>query len=74
MIPVPEVDAPILEKVVEYCAYFYRAKQAPMPVLEEEVDEWERRFLDVEVKVLFVILEVCLERFVGGFCVRARSH
>jgi S-phase kinase-associated protein 1 len=62
-IPLPNVNAKILEKVIEYCKHHY---QNPTPASEEKKDEkrtddispWDRDFCQVDQATLFELILV----------------
>eukprot|EP00171_Calliarthron_tuberculosum_P015213 IDg15213t1 len=53
-IPMPEVDGPILKKVVEYCRYFHIQETSHMTA--DEADRWEKDFVTVEKAMLFAMI------------------
>lgn len=58
-IPMGEVDASILAKVVEYCKFHYQQEINQTSV--DEVDRWEKSFVQVDKSTLFqLILVRCL--------------
>ncbi|KAJ3364180.1 hypothetical protein AMAG_15409 [Allomyces macrogynus ATCC 38327] len=63
-IPLPNVTARVLKKVIEYCEHH---KNDPMPPAEEDelgderrrsddIDEWDADYIDVEQELLFEII------------------
>lgn len=61
-IPLQNVDARILAKVIEYMKYHYKLTETPQP--EDEVRRWDREFVRVDKSTLFHLV---LVRFIQGF-------
>lgn len=57
-IPMGEVDACILAKVVEFCKFHYQQQLNQTSV--EEVDRWEKAFVQVDKSTLFKLILVCI--------------
>lgn len=57
-IPMPEVDGPILKKVVDYCEYFHTQETSHMTA--DEADRWEKEFVSVDKAMLFAMIRVSL--------------
>lgn len=55
-IPMGEVDARILAKVVEYCKFHHH--QETNQTSTEEVDRWEKNFVQVDKSTLFQLILV----------------
>lgn len=55
-IPMGEVEAAILAKVVEYCKFHYQ--QELNQTSADEVDRWERAFVQVDKSTLFQLILV----------------
>ncbi|KAI0559118.1 S-phase kinase-associated protein 1-like protein [Gracilaria domingensis] len=53
-IPMGEVEAAILAKVVEYCRFHYQ--QELNQTSGDEVDRWERSFVQVDKSTLFQLI------------------
>lgn len=53
-IPVGEVEAPILKKVIDFCEYFRKHEVTNMTA--EECDKWELDFVDVDKPMLFALI------------------
>jgi S-phase kinase-associated protein 1 len=65
-IPIPNVNAAVLKKVIEYCTHH---KDDPETKTEEdadsrkkstEIDEWDQKFMQVDQEMLFEIILVSL--------------
>lgn len=56
-IPMGEVEASILAKVVEFCKF--RHQQELNQTSPDEVDRWEKAFVQVEKPTLFQLILVC---------------
>lgn len=54
-IPMGEVDARILAKVVEFCKYHHLGERST-----DEVERWEKDFVNVDKSTLFQLILVCL--------------
>lgn len=54
MIPVPQVEAPILDLVIAYCEYF--RKQSLEDMSADDADKWEKDFVDVPKAKLFALI------------------
>lgn len=61
-IPLQNVDARILAKVIEYMKYHYKLTETPQP--EDEVRRWDREFVRVDKSTLFHLV---LVRFLQVF-------
>lgn len=57
-IPMGEVDACILAKVVEFCKFHHQQEINQTP--PDEVDRWEKSFVQVDKSTLFELILVCL--------------
>ena len=68
-VPLDAVDARILEHVLAYCTYFHDVRG--IDVSEGDIDEWECRFVDMDVPTLFAVLNV---RDVDFACVCERAY
>jgi hypothetical protein len=55
-IPMGEVDARILAKVVEYCKFHHLGDRSA-----DEVDRWEKEFVSVDKSTLFQLILVSLD-------------
>ncbi|KAL6072988.1 E3 ubiquitin ligase complex SCF subunit [Balamuthia mandrillaris] len=58
-IPLPNVSAPVLEKVIDYCNYHYLhpvADRAEDDYSIDIADEWDAEFIEVEIGLLFDII------------------
>lgn len=53
VIPVTEVEAPILELVIQYCEHHQKLQTTEMR--KEEVEKWEKSFVDVDKPKLFAV-------------------
>mmetsp|Transcript_34456 Transcript_34456/g.135562 ORF Transcript_34456/g.135562 Transcript_34456/m.135562 type:complete len:165 (-) Transcript_34456:193-687(-) len=53
-VPIPNVNAQVLAKVIEYCRYHYEAKRLDQS--EEDIERWNKDFMKVDNKTLFNIL------------------
>lgn len=56
-VPMGEVDARILAKVVEYCKFHHQ--QEANQTSADEVDRWEKNFVQVDKSTLFQLIQVC---------------
>lgn len=56
-IPMGEVEAPILAKVVEFCKFHHQ--QELNQTNADEIDRWEKSFVQVEKSTLFQLILVC---------------
>ena len=64
-IPLPNVNEPILRKIVEWCEH--HRKDPPQTTEDEndskkkstEIDEWDQKFMQVDQEMLFEIILVC---------------
>lgn len=57
-IPMGEVDARILAKVVEYCKFHHHQETNQTTV--DEKDRWEKNFVQVDKSTLFQLILVSL--------------
>lgn len=57
-IPMGEVEAAILAKVVEYCKFHYL--QELNQTTADEIDRWEKAFVQVDKSTLFQLIQVRL--------------
>lgn len=55
-IPLQNVDARILAKVIEYMKYHFKLTETPQP--EDEVRRWDREFVRVDKSTLFHLVLV----------------
>ena len=55
-IPMGEVEARILAKVVEYCKFHHLGDRSA-----DEVDRWEKEFVSVDKSTLFQLILVSLD-------------
>lgn len=63
-IPLQNVDARILAKVIEYMKYHYKLTETPQP--EDEVRRWDREFVRVDKSTLFhLVLVRSFEQFLA---------
>eukprot|EP01048_Picozoa_sp_COSAG05_P000318 COSAG05_NODE_8_length_40675_cov_148.837539_27_plen_167_part_00 len=53
-IPLPNVESPILSKVIEYCTWHVKAEQDRTS--KEVRDEWDQKFVDVDQGTLFHLI------------------
>mmetsp|Transcript_3509 Transcript_3509/g.9645 ORF Transcript_3509/g.9645 Transcript_3509/m.9645 type:complete len:159 (-) Transcript_3509:751-1227(-) len=53
-IPIPNVEARILCKVIEYCRYHYQLQSNPQS--EDDVDKWNKEFVRVDKPTLFSLI------------------
>jgi len=66
-IPLQNVDARILAKVIEYMKYHFKLIETPQP--EDEVRRWDREFVRVDKSTLFhLVLVRCSLRGWLSFC------
>lgn len=64
-IPLPNVNEPVLRKVVEWCEH--HRKDPPQTTEDDndsrkkstEIDEWDQKFMQVDQEMLFEIILVC---------------
>lgn len=56
-IPMGEVEASILAKVVEFCKFHHQ--QELNQTSPDEVDRWEKAFVQVDKSTLFQLILVC---------------
>lgn len=54
VIPVVEVEAPILKMVIDFCVYY--RKHEIRDISEDDFEKWETEFMDVEKAKLFALL------------------
>eukprot|EP00184_Porphyridium_aerugineum_P008444 CAMPEP_0184691920 /NCGR_PEP_ID=MMETSP0313-20130426/609_1 /TAXON_ID=2792 /ORGANISM="Porphyridium aerugineum, Strain SAG 1380-2" /LENGTH=154 /DNA_ID=CAMNT_0027149699 /DNA_START=295 /DNA_END=759 /DNA_ORIENTATION=+ len=54
IIPLPNVEAGILAKVIEYCRYHHMLQANPQT--EEEVEKWNKDFVRVDKPTLFQLI------------------
>lgn len=68
-IPIPNVNDPVLRKVIEWCVK--HKNDAPQTAEEENdnrkkttdpIEEWDQKFMQVDQEMLFEIILVCTER------------
>lgn len=65
-IPMGEVDSAILSKVVEFCKFHHTQEVNNMAA--DEVDRWEKEFVQVDKSTLFQLILVCLSAcFLSSF-------
>src|ERR1039457_6041608 len=55
-IPLPNVYAKILAMVIEYCKKHVDATDASSRISDEELRNWDKQFLDVDVATLYNLL------------------
>ena len=55
-IPLPNVESPILSKVIEYCTWHVKAEADRTP--EDARNEWNQKFVDVDQGTLFHLILV----------------
>ena len=55
-IPLPNVESPILSKVIEYCTWHVKAESDRTP--EDAKNEWNQKFVDVDQGTLFHLILV----------------
>ncbi|XP_021756181.1 SKP1-like protein 1A [Chenopodium quinoa] len=55
-IPVPNVDARILSKVIEYCNKHVVANSPESETTEDELKQWDKDFLKVDQETLFELI------------------
>lgn len=60
-IPMGEVDACILAKVVEFCKFHHQ--QEINQTSADDIDRWEKSFVQVDKSTLFQLILVCLFNF-----------
>mmetsp|Transcript_13043 Transcript_13043/g.40180 ORF Transcript_13043/g.40180 Transcript_13043/m.40180 type:complete len:160 (+) Transcript_13043:152-631(+) len=53
-IPIKEVDAKILAKVIEYCRYHYELRNTDQS--HDEIQNWNKEFIKVDIPTLFKII------------------
>lgn len=67
-IPLQNVDARILAKVIEYMKYHYKLTETPQP--EDEICRWDREFVRVDKSTLFhlVLVRFCRASGASRLC------
>ena len=71
-IPIPNVNEPVLRKVIEWCTH-HRA-DAPAAADDDsdsrkkttDIDEWDQKFMQVDQEMLFEIILVCCLAIIGS--------
>ena len=56
MVPVPNVNAKILAKVIEFCDYHVKVENAEVAISEEDVKVWDAEFAEMENDTLFQLI------------------
>uniref|UniRef100_A0A7S0ZFH6 E3 ubiquitin ligase complex SCF subunit n=1 Tax=Timspurckia oligopyrenoides TaxID=708627 RepID=A0A7S0ZFH6_9RHOD len=54
LIPIPNVEARILAKVIEYCRYHHQLQTNPQA--DEDVEKWDKEFVRVDKPTLFSLI------------------
>lgn len=57
-IPIGEVEGVILKKIIEFCDFHHKHPLSRDTI--EEIDNWEKEFVQVEKSILFRMMLVCL--------------
>lgn len=71
-IPMGEVDAVILAKVVEFCKFHHQKEVNQITV--DEVDRWEKSFVQVDKSTLFQLILVSRPTFICTQLSSWRTH
>lgn len=58
-IPLPNVSGKILEKLIEYCQYYYDNKISA-DYKKDDITDWERSYCEIDQSFLFELILVCI--------------